>query len=324
MSNILVFIETTQDGQPVASTAGLLGAAAAVGTPIAVVAAPGGSAQGLASTLGQLGAAQVIIGEKSDADAAQLGSAELTALLEAIKMTAPIALFVDSSPLSRSIAGRLGAKTDAAIAADVIDVSLEGNEIIASHSVFGGQYATESTVEGGLMIATLRSGAISARAESVQPEITTIPLDIGATRGALIREVVPVEKASNRPDLAGASIVVSGGRGVGSKENFSLVGDLADSLGAAVGASRAAVDAGYAPQDLQVGQTGVAVSPDLYIALGISGAVQHKAGMQTAKTVIAVDKDEDAPIFDVADFGIVGDLFEVVPRLVDQIQQRRS
>lgn len=323
MSNIVVFTETTKDGAPAASTAALIGAAASVGTPIAVAVTTAEHSPALIEGLRQCGAARVIIAEL-EAQPAHLGSAEVSALEKVVQEFSPLAVVLDNSPIGRMVGGRLAARTGAAIAADAIGLSLEADEIIASHSVFGGDYVTESTVEGGLMIVTLRSGAISERASSSDPVVSRITVPDHASPSAAIIGMDPFVMKNDRPGLAAASIVVSGGRGVGSKANFSLVEQLADSLGAAVGASRAAVDAGYAPQNFQVGQTGIAVSPDLYIAVGISGAIQHKAGMQTAKTIVAIDKNEEAPILEIADFGIVGDLFSIVPQLVEEISRRRA
>ena len=322
MSNVLVLIELSSKGEVRSTAAELIAAASRLGVPVAVVAAKPGAGGALAATLGGVGAAQVYIGE-SDLVGSALVAPQIETLASAVAAFDPSAILVAGSNDGRDAAARLAARTGAALVIDAIDLKLDGGRVIATHSVFGGAYTVDSTVEGGLGIFVLRQGAVEERAVSTKSEVTTVRLDIAAEKLAVI-DSVNAAVPSGRPELRGATRVVSGGRGIGSEANFSLVEELADLLGAAVGASRAAVDAGYVPQATQVGQTGTTVSPQLYIALGISGAIQHRAGMQTAKTIVVVNKDADAPLFDIADFGVVGDVFTVVPQLIKTIKERTA
>jgi electron transfer flavoprotein alpha subunit len=315
MAEILVLAE--HSGETVKKvTCELLTLARRFGEPSVVWAGPG--AGGGRERLAEFGAATVYVAGGEELDEYVVApKAELLAALVAEK--SPAAVLVASTAEGREVAARLAVKTGSGIITDAVDL---GEGLVAEQSIFGGAIIVQSRVRTGTPIVAVRPNAVAPEPAPGAAELENVSIEVSdAAKSARVTERV-VQERGERPELTEASIVVSGGRGVGSADNFALIEKLADSLGAAVGASRAATDAGWYPHQFQVGQTGKTVSPQLYMAVGISGAIQHRAGMQTSKTIMVVNKDAEAPIFELADFGVVGDLFQVVPQLTEEIQKR--
>jgi electron transfer flavoprotein alpha subunit len=321
MAEVLVLAEHS-GGAVKKVTTELLTAARALGSPSVVWTGPG-SDEGRAK-LAEFGAAKVYVAGSPDFGGYVVApAAELLAQL--VASASPAAVLIAGSAQGKEVAGRLAVKAGVGVLADAVGVSAgdDGAALVAQAN-FGGSVSVRSRVKGGTAIITVRPNAIAALPSPGAAEL--VPVEFAASQAAKAARVVSREAApkSARPDLAEAQVVVSGGRGTGSAQGFAVIEELADALGAAVGASRAVTDAGWYPHAFQVGQTGKTVSPQLYAAIGISGAIQHRAGMQTSKTIIAVNKDPEAPIFEIADFGVVGDLFTVVPQLINEINKRKA
>ncbi|WP_018729833.1 electron transfer flavoprotein subunit alpha/FixB family protein [Salinispora oceanensis] len=319
MSEVLVVVEATREFGVKKVTLEMLTLARGLGTPSAVVLGGPGAAEALSAKLGEYGAAKIYAAESAEIDG-HLVSPKATVLAELVTRVQPAAVLLASAQEGKEIAARLAVKLDNGILTDVVGLDADGT---ATQVVFAGSTIVKSKVTRGLPLVTVRPNSITPEPAAATPAVEQLTVSVSAA-DKLARVVNRVaEQKGSRPELTEASVVVSGGRGVGTADNFKLVEELADLLGGAVGASRAAVDSGYYPHQFQVGQTGKTVSPQLYIALGISGAIQHRAGMQTSKTIVAVNKDGEAPIFELADFGVVGDLFKVVPQTAEEIRKRR-
>ena len=294
----------------------LLTLARRLGDPVVVVF--GEADDTVAKALGEYGATRVLtVSDPAVIDYLVAPKAE--ALAQIADRLQPVAILITSTPEGKEIAGRLAVKLGSGLITDATDIGTDGS---TTQSVFAGNWTVTASVTQGAPIVTVKPNAVAPEAAPTEP--TTEQIEVTISDAAKTARIVSKEpkKASGRPELTEAAIVVSGGRGTGG--DFTAVEELADVLGGAVGASRAAVDAGWYPYAYQIGQTGKTVSPQLYIAAGISGAIQHRAGMQTSKAIVAVNKDAEAPIFGLADLGIVGDLHKVLPVVIEEIKKRKG
>ena len=320
MSEVLVLVDHA-DGAVKKPTYELLTIARRLGEPSAVFIGSASQGAAVAEAVAKYGAEKVYVVDDAEIKGYLVApkAEALHQIVEKVGNGGPAAVLITSSPEGKEIAARLAIKTSSGLITDAVDVR-EGP--VTTQSVFAGNYTVTAKVTQGTPIITVKPNAANpeetAGAGAVEEFGATIS---DAAKTAKIVASQPREK-TGRPEMTEAAIVVSGGRGTGG--NFEPIEGLADALGAAVGASRAAVDSGWVPHSYQVGQTGKTVSPQLYVAAGISGAIQHRAGMQTSKTIVAINKDDEAPIFELVDFGVVGDLHTVLPAATEQINQRKG
>ncbi|MEZ2122207.1 MULTISPECIES: electron transfer flavoprotein subunit alpha/FixB family protein [unclassified Corynebacterium] len=318
MSHAYVLVEHTS-GELDEVTVELITAARVFGAVSAVVVGNPGTAAPLAGALTAAGADQIVA-----AEAEGVSTRLVLPAVDALSILAssnPAPVLVASSPAGDEVAARLAVRLGAGVLCDVVGVNADRT---AHQSIFGDTVSVTSAVGGESPVYAVRAGAIEAEPRPGGGELVALELPGATEKDVRVTGFTPAERG-DRPTLAQAKVVVAGGRGVGSAEGFSdIVEPLADALGGAVGATRDAIDHDWYGGQYQIGQTGVSVAPDLYIGLGVSGALQHKAGMQTSKTIIVVNNDEDAPLFEIADLGVVGDLFSVVPALTEEIARRKQ
>ncbi|GAA4397739.1 electron transfer flavoprotein subunit alpha/FixB family protein [Fodinibacter luteus] len=320
MSEILVLAELTPTGVRKA-TLELLTLARRLGEPAALVC--GEATDEVVAALGEFGATKVYaVPAPEVAQFLSLPKAE--AVLAVTARSEPAAVLVTSGPEGKDVAARVAVRLDSGLVTDAVDVVVDGGVVTTTQSVVAGAFHVRSQVVRGTPVITVMPNAVTAEAAPVQPRVEAVEVEFSErAKGAAVTSRTP-KASSARPDLADASVIVAGGRGIGSEAGLGVIEALADALGGAVGVTRAVSDLHWAPHDLQIGQTGKTVAPALYVAAGVSGAIQHRAGMQSSKTIVAVNKDPKAPIFAIADFGVVGDLHTVLPALVDEVGKRRG
>jgi electron transfer flavoprotein alpha subunit len=315
MAQVLVVIDAVE-GAIAKPALELLTLARRIGDPVAVLLGPGDTGR-----LGEYGAGRVLTAD-DPAFSEYLVAPKADAVTAAVHQVQPSAVLFTSTPEAKEIAARVAVRLSAGLITDAVDLQSGDDGPVATQSVFAGNWTVRSVVTHGIPVITVKANATNPEPAPVEAVVEPLAFTVAeASKGARVVKTEP-KTASGRPELTEAAVVVSGGRGTGG--NFGPVEELADVLGAAVGASRAAVDSGWYPHAYQVGQTGKTVSPQLYIAAGISGAIQHRAGMQTSKAIVAVNKDPEAPIFALADLGIVGDLHTVLPAVTAAVKQHRG
>jgi electron transfer flavoprotein alpha subunit len=315
MSEILVLVDHV-DGAVRKTTNELLTIARRLGEPSAVFI--GSPSDDAVAALKTYGAQKIYVVDDAEIKG-YLVAPKAEALQQLVEKTSPGAVLISSSAEGKEVAARLSVKTESGLITDAVDVQ-EGP--VTSQSVFAGNYTVRAKVTKGTPIITVKPNAATPEQTEGAGAVEQVQVTISdAAKAAKIVASEP-RKATGRPELTEAAVVVAGGRGTGG--NFEPIEKFADSLGAAVGASRAVVDSGWYPHAFQIGQTGKTVSPQLYVAAGISGAIQHRAGMQTSKTIVAINKDEEAPLFELVDFGVVGDLHQVLPAATEEVNKRKG